>query len=278
MILSLHPLSIIMMFRKILFFICFITLLSSCSKYQKVLKSEDLNLKYDHALLYFNKKDYNRALPLLEELSTAFRGSAKAETVSYYYANCHYELKDYLMASYLYDSYCKTFPQGKYSEECQFKVAFCYYLESPSYQLDNRNIYKAIDHLQLFVNLYPKSEKVANCNQLIDELRNRLATKAFFNAKQYHKTEFYNSAIIALKNVIIDFPGNNYEEDIYFLILDSSFLLAKNSISKKQAQRLQDTIDAYQEFLMRFPNTKYKNNADDIHQKTTKLIEINNQS
>ena len=91
--------------RKITTILLFSLVLSSCSKYQKILKSSDLNLKFEKAVMYYEKDDYNRALPLLEELSTAFRGSAKAEEVNYYYAYCHFSLGDYLLASYLFDTY-----------------------------------------------------------------------------------------------------------------------------------------------------------------------------
>ena len=59
--------------------------------------------------MYYEKDDYNRALPLFEELSTAFRGSAKAEEVNYYYAYCHYSLGEYLMAAYLFETYAQTY-------------------------------------------------------------------------------------------------------------------------------------------------------------------------
>ena len=43
-----------------------------------------------------------------------------------------------------------------------------YYLDSPDFTLDQDNTYKAIESLQLFINMYPKSERVSECNQLID--------------------------------------------------------------------------------------------------------------
>lgn len=248
-------------------------LLVSCSKYQKILKSSDLNLKFEKAVMYYEKDDYNRALPLLEELSTAFRGSAKAEEVNYYYAYSHYSLGEYLIASYLFETYSTTFPNGKHAEECQYMTAYCFYLESPIYKLDSKNTYKAINQLQLFTNLYPKSERVKECNNLIDELREKLAKKAFYNAKQYYITEYHKSAIIAFKNVLIDFPGNKYEEEIYFFIIESSFELAKNSISTKKQERMESTIDAYNDFKQRYPNSNLFKQAKNIEQKTLKLIE-----
>ena len=37
----------------------------------------------------------------------------------------------------------------------------------------------------------------------------KLAKKQFENAKQYHKTENYKSAVIALNNALIDYPNYN---------------------------------------------------------------------
>ena len=259
--------------KKIFLSIMTLLFFASCSKYQKILKSTDLNLKFEKAVMYYEKEDFNRALPLFEELSTAFRGSAKAEEVNYYNAYCHYSLGEYLLASYLFDTYAKTYPNGKHTEECQYITAYCFYLESPIYKLDSKNTYKAINQLQLFTNLYPKSERVEKCNNLIDELREKLAKKAFFNAKQYVITEYHKSAIIALQNVLIDFPGSKYEEEIYFLIIESSFQLAKNSINKKKKERLENTINAFHEFVERYPESQSLKQARDIEQKTLKLIE-----
>lgn len=253
-------------------------LLASCSKYQKILKSSDLNLKFDKAVIYYEKNDYDRALPLLEELSTAFRGSVNAEEVNYYEAYCHYNLGEHLMASYLFDIYAQTYPNGKHTEECQYMTAYCLYLLSPIYKLDSKNTYKAINQLQLFTNLYPKSERVKECNDLIDELREKLAKKAFHNAKQYYITEYHKSAIIAFKNVLLDFPGSKYEEEIYFLIVESSFQLAKNSISTKKEERLKRTIDAYNEFTEKYPASNFLKQAQNTQQKTLKIIEILKQS
>ena len=262
-----------LMMKKIFLSIMILMLMVSCSKYQKILKSTDLNFKFEKAVMYYEKEDFNRALPLLEELSTAFRGSAKAEEVNYYYAYCHYSLGEYLLASYLFDTYAKTYPNGKHTEECQYITAYCFYLESPIYKLDSKNTYKAINQLQLFTNLYPKSERVEQCNNLIDELREKLAKKAFFNAKQYVITEYHKSAIIALQNVLIEFPGSKYEQEIYFLIVESSFQLAKNSIRTKKQERLENTIDAFHEFIEKYPESQFLKQAKNIEQKTLKLIE-----
>ena len=76
--------------RNILHISLILILLSSCSKYQKVLKSDNYNYKYEKAVMYYDNGDYNRAMPLFNELSTVFKGTSKIQQVSYYYAYCNY--------------------------------------------------------------------------------------------------------------------------------------------------------------------------------------------
>ena len=40
----------------------------SCSKYQKLLKSSDMELKYEAAMAYYDDEKYERAMALFEEL------------------------------------------------------------------------------------------------------------------------------------------------------------------------------------------------------------------
>src|SRR5215207_7836077 len=100
-----------MFFRKAVLLFTVLTLLVSCSKYQKILKSTDANAKFNAAVGYFEKKDYFRALPLFEELISIYRGQGKAEKVYYYYAYCNYYLEDYELAAYHFENFINTFPR-----------------------------------------------------------------------------------------------------------------------------------------------------------------------
>lgn len=244
--------------------------LFSCSNYQKLLKSDDLNLKLEKAKEYYMKDDFGRAMPLLEELSTLFRGKDKAEEVYYYYALCHYKLDDNLMAAYLFNRYIRTFPKGKHSEECNYMKALCYYLEAPIYSLESKNTERAINELQIFIDKYPSSSRVEKCNVLIDELRSKLAKKAFEISKQYYITEHYRASVISFNNVLNDFPGTIYREEIQFLILDGLYLLAINSVENKKEDRLEETLDAYEMFIDNYPESTYLKKAKNIY---TRILE-----
>jgi outer membrane protein assembly factor BamD len=91
--------------------------------------------------------------------------------------------------------------------------AYCKYKESPSYSLDQTPTFEAINELQLFVNQYPESQKVARCNQLIDELRNKLEEKEYRIARMYFRMQEYKAAIVSYENVLKDFRGRSTGAD-----------------------------------------------------------------
>src|SRR5471030_2315116 len=140
----------------------------SCkSKYEKLKASTNSALKMQEGLRLYNKKEYSKALGLFEPLIPLFRGHENAEQLFYYYAMTNYMLKDYTSAAYSFKQFADTYPSDPRAEECKFLTAYCYYLDAPNFSLDQENTVKAIDRLQLFINIYPKSDRVAEATKLI---------------------------------------------------------------------------------------------------------------
>ena len=258
--------------RRITTIITLTLILNSCGEYQKVLKSDDYNYKYTKAVAYYEAEDFNRAMPLFNELSTVLKGTARMQEVSFYYAYCNYSIGDNFMAAYLFRNYTINHPNSKHTEECAYMSAYCYYLEAPIYSLDATNTRKAIKELQVFIDRYPTSDRIDRCNILIDELRGKLSAKAFENAKQYFITSNYKSAIIALDNVLIDFPSYTNREGAHFLIVEATYLLAINSISTKVEGRLKATLDAYAQFEDNYPESDLLKDLESTYNKTQNTL------
>ncbi|MCB9185654.1 MAG: outer membrane protein assembly factor BamD [Flavobacteriales bacterium] len=246
---------------------------AGCNGYQKVLKSNDFDKKFDMAKLMYDNGKYQKAFPLLEELITVFRGTSRAEDVYYYYAYCNYHLGDYMLAGYHFDNFVRTFPRSIRAEDAQFMNAKCYFLDSPEPSLDQTSTYKAIDELQLFINKYPESEKVDECNDLIDRLRFKLETKSYNLAKLYYRVGEYKAAIFALRNTLEEYPDTKFREEIGFMILRSSYLLADNSIDEKKIKRFEQAIEECDQFVERFPRSKDLREAENIKENCKRELE-----
>ncbi|MFZ4414855.1 MAG: outer membrane protein assembly factor BamD [Bacteroidales bacterium] len=251
------------MIKKLIYLLFIVALFqfTSCSKYQHLLKSSDHAKKLEMGIKYYEKHDYYRALQMFDNVIAIYRGKEQAEKIHYYYAYCYYGQGDYVVASYHFKNFVKIFPNSKYSEECLYMSAYCKYLDSPTFSLDQSSTHDALKDLQLFINYYPKSERVAEANKLIDGLRMKLIEKAFEIAKLYYKTESYNAAQIAFSNILKDFPETSYREEIMFYILKSNYYYAKNSVENKKQERFKTVLDAYNALVSLYPDSKFKNEA-----------------
>src|ERR1017187_5674961 len=242
-----------------------VMVLSSCSHYDKLLKSTNNENKYEMAVKYYEAHNWEHAQPLFEQLLTITKGTSKYELVYYYYANCYHFMGDNEEASFYFGNFVTNFPNSKYTEECSFMAAFCLYLESPSANLDQSNTMKAMLQLQFFANKYPKSTKVDECNQLIDLLREKLQKKAFLNAKMYYNMSEFKAAVVCLKNLVKDYPETKYKEECQYLIVKSYYLWADKSVDTKKVERFRGVIENYNQFVDAYPKSKYLKEAENYY-------------
>ncbi|ARS40858.1 outer membrane protein assembly factor BamD [Sphingobacteriaceae bacterium GW460-11-11-14-LB5] len=250
----------------ILVFVAALGIAGCKSRFEKLRASNDVAKKYQEALRLYNKRDYSKALVLFEDLSQKYRGRAEAEGLNFYYAYTLYRLSDYTTARYQFKSFAETYPASKDAEEARYMAAYCFYLESPNFSLDQENTYKAIDALQLFINLYPTSDRAAAAGKYIATLRGKLEDKAFENAKMYLTTgpsnvDNYRAAVIALKNAQRDYPDIKYAEEMDFLMIKAQYLYAKNSYVVRQEDRYNEALALYTEFTENHPDSKYTKDA-----------------
>ncbi|MBL4668844.1 MAG: outer membrane protein assembly factor BamD [Flavobacteriales bacterium] len=260
------------MLKKWSFLIVIIAVVSaSCSKYQKLLKSSDMDLKYEAAIAYYDDEKYEKAMALFEELIPLFRGTDRAEKVYYCYTYCNFQLSLLYSAAYHFKKFSTTYPLSDHAEETLFMYAYSNYLLSPIPTLDASETNNGIDALQFFINTYPEHELVDSSNVLMDKLRNKLEEKSYLNSKQYFKIFKYKAAIISINNTLIDYPETEYREELIFLILKSNFLLSENSVKKKKLERINNTIDAYYTFVDSYKESKYLKEAQTIFTKVSEM-------
>lgn len=264
--------------KKFPFFLLIVVLsLVSCGEYQKLLKSDDAELKYNKAVEYFNKSDFMRASTLFDAVATYYKGTDRSETVLNYMAKSYMGQKDYVSASEYFKTYVKTYPKGKYSAESKYMIGYCYFMDSQEARLDQTATYSAIGALQDFLDSYPESERVQDANKLLDELNNKLAYKDYLNAKLYYNLgnymgNNYESAVITAQNTLKKYPTTSYREELAMLILNSKYEQAVQSFAEKKIERYRSAIDEYYNYINEFADGKYKKQADKILNDSKKIV------
>lgn len=244
-----------------------ISLTYSCkSSFEKIRTSNDPEYIFKEANKLYDDGKYMNAQILYEIIIPFFRGKTEAEDIFYRYAYTYYNLKDYSTAAHYFRSFASSFLNSDKREECLYMAAYSSYRMSPSIKLDQQQTAKAIEDFQTFVNTYSNSEKVEQSNQLIDELRLKLEEKAYSQGILYYNMRRYVSAIVALENMLQEFPETSKEEEVRFMILKSSYDYARNSIFDKRVERYEDTIEKYNSFIRRYADSKDRKEADTIYQ------------
>ena len=73
-----------------------------------------------------------------------------------------------------------------------------------------------------------------------------------------------------------DYPRSIYREEVYYVLVNNSAILSKNSIDEKKKQRIEETLERYRNFVTEFPNTIYKKEVNSISDSMEKgLQEVN---
>ncbi|MDQ3100192.1 MAG: outer membrane protein assembly factor BamD [Bacteroidota bacterium] len=247
-------------------------LFTSCGEFNKALKSEDVDYKQEVAEKYYTEKNWERAIPLLEELIVLRRGTAMSERVNYLHAMSTFGMKDYTLAAYYLANFVRTFPTSQYAEEAAFLSAYCYYRNSPNYELDQGDTRNAIDQLQLFMVRYPTTSLRDSCNALIDVLRTKLEVKAYHAADQYYRMENFQAAGVAYRSFVRDWPNSRFREDAMLHMLKADHRLALNSVEDKRLDRVQEAIRSYHNFADAFPQSAVLSDANRMHRELNAML------
>lgn len=238
----------------------------SCEKkLNRALKSGDKDYILKVAEEYEQKKKYTQAISLYEYATKYVVGTDYAPEVAYRNAQLNYLQGNYRLAAHQFKTFVMSYPQDRRAEEAFFMTAFCYYKDSPDYNLDQTNTVNAIKEIQSFINRYPSSDKLNECNTMMDDLTKKLEKKAFENAKTLYKITEYKGAIVAFDNVLDDYPDTKLREDVLIYTLRAKTELAVNSIHSLKNERLNDAVNSYNNFIKLYPNSEYINEAQRLN-------------
>lgn len=243
-------------------------LLTGCNKFDKLLKSNDYDLKYQSAMQYYNENNFSKAIQLFENLTMHYRGREHAEEISWHYAQSLYKEGDYYMAGYQFKRFARQFPYSERVEEAAYLSAYCKYMQSPSYTLDQSLTKEAVEEFETFAERWPRSTHMPEVNRYLDEMRVKLMKKDYEIAYGYYYIEEYHAAYESLKNFINLYPEAPMREDAMFYMLVSGYQYAINSREDKKRERLQQVTNDFDRVVSGISNAKHLAEAQDIYNKT----------
>ena len=247
--------------------------LSSCkSQYEILLNSNDVDLKYEAAFQYYNEAKYTKAAALFESMSVLTSGTERDDTVQYYWGLSNYKAKDYVVAETNFQNFIESYPRSPFASEARFLRLDCLYRSTLRYELDQAPTYRAMNAISEYMLEYPEATNLDICQDMMDDLNERLDTKAFEAARLYYKMEDYIASRVTFRNILKDDAETMYREDILYYIAMSSYKYAQLSVVQKQKDRYMTFVDDYLNFIGEYPDSGYRRELDAIYRRVQRLL------
>lgn len=231
---------------------------------------------YKRALNYYNKSSYLSAAQIFEQLYPLSIGTPYGDTILYLFADCYFKNKDYQLAAYHFKDYVRRYPGTARTELAALNcVKACYYV-SPSYEVDQSDTKYAIEEIRDYINKYPNSPYIGECNDMLDELRNKLAQKDFEVIKLYYNTENYKATQIMVRNFMKEFSYSKFAPEALFILVKNNFDFASKSVDSKKKERYLACIEAYDALHIQYPNSDFVKQANKFYNQSLNQINIIN--
>lgn len=270
-----------MMKYAIAIFCSSILLMVSCVDYNRVVKTQDYDYKYEAAKQYFAEGQYNRSATLLADVQSVLKGTEQGEEALYMMALCNMKAHAYDAAVATYRNYYNTYPKGKYAQEARYNCGLSLYMTTPETKLDQTATYEAVTEFQNFIDNFPNSKYRGQAQDYIFKLQDKLVEKEYLSAKLYFDLGAYigngtngnyGACIVTAENAIKDYPYTSRREDFSMLILRAKFALAQLSVESKKEERFHNAIDEYYGFVTEYPESKYMKEAKGLFAKARKYV------
>lgn len=245
--------------------------LSACSNYNRIIKSDDYEAKFTEANRLYESKKYERCVALYEQVYQRSPKSPQGEVSYYRLGKACFNVQDWYLASYYLSSFETKFPYSRNIEETVFLSALCAVENSPEASLDQNETELALNELQGFISRFPASEHVDTCNAIMDRLRFKLQTKEVLNVRLYAKTENYRAATVTAKAFLESYPISTYREEVAAIMVRNNYLLTINSVESKMEDRILKTLESYSDFVAEFPNSSYLREFESYQDKLAEL-------
>jgi outer membrane protein assembly factor BamD len=160
---------------------------------------------FERGVAHMNARKWTDAIAVYERFAIQYPTHPRLQQARLYLADGYFGKKEFITAANEYSRLANEFPAGPYADDARFKVCDSYYNLSPKPQLDQEYTRAALDHCQSLITYYPTSEFAVRAQELLIDLRTKLAEKTFMAGEFYFKRNAFDSAIIYFDAALRDY-------------------------------------------------------------------------
>ncbi|MDR3013078.1 MAG: outer membrane protein assembly factor BamD [Chitinispirillales bacterium] len=193
------------------------------------------------------RRGFNDAIRILEEIKYQCGGIPLMDTVYYYTGMSHFRLRQYENARFEFEILYREFPRSPFVEEAHFRIAHMRYIQSlPSFR-DQTDTKEAIRLLLDYLDLFPRGNFSDSAKAMYASALNKLAEKEFNNARFYRRQRKHEAALIYYRAVLSDYPESKFVPEAIVGMAEMLMALGRTQDAQEVVEEL-DT-EAFEERL-----------------------------
>ncbi|UCD38694.1 MAG: outer membrane protein assembly factor BamD [Fidelibacterota bacterium] len=188
---------------------------------------ETVEERFERAQALFEKGKWARAAEDFNWIVLNNPAGSLATEAQYYYAECIYQQKQYVEAQIEFERLLRRWVDTKHLIEARYRIVQCLVFQSPRYFYDQTTTQDAIDELQTFIDDFPESPQRVEAEQLIGELRLKIARKYYESGRLYLKWRRSPPARLYFDTILSQYYDTAYVDEARVGIV-VSYLLEKD--------------------------------------------------
>ncbi len=213
----------------------------------KIITNQSITEIYDEAYGEFDKKNYDDAAEKFMRVETQYPASEWAADALIMAAYSQYLDDDFAGAILTADRFMRFHPGHRDVPYVLYLRGMCYYRQVSDVRREPGMSVYALQQFQQIVDRFPRSPYAENAKNKINILKNYIAGKVMYSARNDMRKENWASAITKFQSIITDAPETVMPEEAMYRLTEAYTAIG-----------LTEQADGYAEMLkLNFPDGKW---------------------
>lgn len=206
---------------------------SGCGKKSTLTEGEEGRFLYEEGLALYKKRKYSSAIVRFKKILEDYPFGPYVTDSTLFIADSYYYDKKYEDAVIYYTDFADLHPDHPKAPYSQYQKGMSFYKDILTIDRDQTTTKKAILALQELKLRYPDSSFMEQANNLIKICKNRLAERELYIGLFYIKNKNYKGALARLKEILIDYPASDFNDDALFNMGNTYLELGQEEKARK---------------------------------------------
>lgn len=219
--------------------LAWVPLLGACASGGPQFSQMTADSTFQHATNELAAGDWDDAIQAFQQFTFQFPSDPRYQEARFRLGEAYFGKGEFVTAASEFDRLASDFPSGEYAPEARLKVCESYAELSPGPQRDQQYTESAIDHCESLISFYPRSPQVARAQEIIGEMRDKLAEKMFRTGEFYrNRLKAYDSAVQYFNETLVAYPESSIVPKVLFSLWETYVELGYETEANEVRERL----------------------------------------